>query len=288
MIARFQSACLAPVLVLLVVACSGGGGGQPVDAADIDAPPDDAATAIDAADRGPLGSATNPAATCADILAAVGPKSGIYWLRHPDGMSPQFAVFCEQTIEGGGWAMVYNSVPSSARVGPTIPFWQFFYADRFKRFGVQAADRNYYDGSLYLLGKEYMDVFVDIMGKQAVGAMMTTTGIDQTTMKFGNPMFKSGQKPVFDAHFAAGWSCRDHDDDTAPDSNCALSHLSVAQHYSACWIYNLGADADPPDFPDGGWGPHVHISILMPLGLAGDPTVYSRVNRIARFTRWDR
>jgi hypothetical protein len=61
----------------------------------------------------------------------------------------------------------------------------------------------------------------------------------------------------------------------------------VAQHYAACWIYNLGADADA-DRLDGGVGPHVHNMLLTQLGLAAQPAVgnYSQVSRIARFARW--
>jgi len=280
---------LASVAALLITiyggACGGGGGSQEVDAA-IDAPPDDASTIDAPPDRGAVGSAINPAASCAEIRDAVGPKSGVYWLRHPDGKSPQFAVFCEQTLNGGGWAMVYNSVLTN---GQTTAFWQFGYADRFKRFGVQKADTNFYDGSLYLLGKDYFDIITDLSGKTAVALEMSAIGIDDKTMRFMAPTYKTGAQAIFDHQFKGGWSAKDFDGDDNP-SNCAGLFSSVAQHYSSCFAYNLGSDADgttAPEFFDGGVGPHANSgTVLGPLMLTGDGSGFSRVKRIARFTRW--
>jgi hypothetical protein len=89
---------------------------------------------------------------------------------------------------------------------------------------------------------------------------------------------------VYDCHFAAGWSSSDYDGDTYADGQCSASYSNVAQHYCACWNYNLGSDADAP-LLDGGWGPHVATGVLSAMGLGGDATNYSRVRRITRWIR---
>jgi hypothetical protein len=117
---------------------------------------------------------------------------------------------------------------------------------------------------------------------------VSATGFDQASMAFIAPSKVSGSDGVFVNQFASGWSSRDHDADTYVE-NCATRFGDVAQHYSACWSYNLGADADgEPPFLDGGVGPHVNNGILAELGLAAQPDggSYSRVGRIARFARW--
>jgi hypothetical protein len=118
---------------------------------------------------------------------------------------------------------------------------------------------------------------------------MTAKGIDTVTMRFTSPEWDriSGLERVYERHFAAGWSSQDHDGDDNPDGNCARTYAGVTQHYKACWYYNLGADADPPD-DDGGVGPHVEKLVLSDMHLAPQPNGggYSQVNRIARFARW--
>lgn len=249
-----------------------------------DKPGDDAAVADGPPSGGALGSRDNPARTCGELREA-GLASGAYWVRDPRGQSPPFQVYCEQDLNGGGWAMVENSVRRDD--GTTTTFWQFSYADRLTERGSLAADQNYYNGSLYLLGTEYMDVFVDLAGKAVGAAVMTATGFNPTTMRFMNPALSVGLTTVFQNQFASGWASVDRDDDVYAEGNCATTYANVAQHYSACWTYNLGADADADRF-DGGVGPHVHIDALAQLGLMAQPEggAYSQVRRIARFTRW--
>jgi hypothetical protein len=166
-------------------------------------------------------------------------------------------------------------------------FWQFKYADRLKQLGTLAVDQNYYNGALYLIGKEYMDVFVDLQDKIAVAAVMTATSFNAATMQFTMPKLTVGNAQVFNGQFASGWSAEDLDGDAAPTANCATLYSKIAQHYSKCGAYNLGSDADDPPL-DGGVGPHVTNAVLTALGLALQTNggVYSQVKRIARFTRW--
>ncbi len=231
-----------------------------------------------------LGSQAMPAADCAELRDA-GVPSGVGWVRHPDGVSPAFEVYCEQELNGGGWAMLYNSVLRDD--GTTTAFWQFGYAARLGRLGSPAPDENYYDGALYLIATSYFDVFTDLGGATAVALEVGATGFDQASMAFIAPTLVSGNPSVFDAHYAAGWSARDRDGDSYADGNCSALFSDVAQHYSACWNYNLGSDADEP-LLDGGVGPHVANGILTALGLTpqADGGSYSRVQRIARFARW--
>src|ERR1041384_2619013 len=120
-----------------------------VDAAPVDGPPVD----------GMPGTMANPAKTCGELRSA-GFPSGVYWLSPPSGVGSPFQIYCEQTINGGGWVMVENSVLKTN--GSTLPFWQFKYADRLKRFGTPAVNENFYDGSLYVYGRENMDIIVDL------------------------------------------------------------------------------------------------------------------------------
>ena len=246
------------------------------DAARVDGPPVDALP----------GSRDNPARTCAELKLA-GMASGVYWMLPPSGVGATFEVYCEQTINGGGWAMVLNSVRRAD--GTTAAFWQFKYADRLKLLGTAAPDQNYYNGSLYVIGKEYMDVIVDLQDKLVIAALMTATGINVTTMRFTAPTFMTGNLQVFNGQFAAGWSSQDFKGDDAPgvNNNCSKLYNNIAQHYANCWAYSLGSDFEDPR-ADGGVGPHVINVVLTALGLASQTNggVYSQVKRIARFTRW--
>jgi hypothetical protein len=235
-------------------------------------------------DPAALGTKENPARTCAELHAANG-SSGVVWLRNGEGNVPPFEVYCEQELNNGGWAMVENSVLRND--GTTAEFWRLTYADRLKRIGVPGVDQNYYDGSMYVVGREYMDVFVDLNGNVAVAAVMTTSGINPGTMQFITPAQTGGNVDVFTSQFSSGWSAADFDGDTQATENCAKFYGSVAQHYRACWEYNLGVDADEPSV-DGGFGPHVSNKVLTALGLSLQPNGgnYSQVKRIARFTRW--
>jgi hypothetical protein len=181
--------------------------------------------------------------------------------------------------------MVVNSVRRED--GITTAFWQFGYSERLSERGTVAPDQNYYYGKLYEIGREYMDMFVDLQGTTAMAAVMTATGIDSATMRFNEPAFISGNESVYNWQFAAGWSARDSDGDSFPQ-NCATQYNNVAQHYGACWVYSLGSDADASPFLDGGVGPHVRNDVLTSRGLALQLNggSYSQVKRIARFTRW--
>lgn len=245
-----------------------------VDGALADGPPSDALS----------GTRDNPGRTCAELRLA-GMPSGVYWLRDPASPSSALQVYCEQQLNGGGWVMLENSMRRAD--GTTAAFWQFKYADRLKQLGTLAVDQNYYNGALYLIGKEYMDVFVDLQGKTAVAAVMTATAFNPTTMQFTTPTLTVGNLQVFTGQFASGWASQDFDGDDAASANCATLYGNIAQHYHDCWAYSLGSDAGPSS-PDGGVGPHVINDVLTALGLALEPNggVYSQVKRIARFTRW--
>src|SRR3954469_22054650 len=80
-----------------LVATAGVVGDAGIDGAPPDGPP------------APLGSKDNPARTCAELNLAKLP-SAVYWVRDPAGQSPPFEVYCEQQLDGGGWAMLENSV----------------------------------------------------------------------------------------------------------------------------------------------------------------------------------
>jgi hypothetical protein len=267
------------VLVAASVGCGSVSGNEKMDApvSNIDAKMADASPDAPAA----LGSMANPADSCVALRTA-GKATGVYWLKNPGGGSA-FEGFCDQDRNGGGWALVYRSVLSS---GSTTQFWQIPYAQRLDVKGAAMPGANFYAGTLYRSGREYMDVITDLQDKSAIALVATTTGIDTGTMKFADPAFSVGNMDLYNTAFAAGWSASDYDNDSSPD-NCATFYVDVTQHYSNCWEYNLGVDADLP-YLDGGVGPHVYNPRLTTLLLALEPVAgnYSRVNAIARYARW--
>jgi len=278
--------CVSVALAMAAGGCGKVGNMSPVDGSSTDGRVVIDAASNDGAAPAALGTQQNPARTCAELSVA-GMPSAAYWLRGVAG--PAFQVYCEQTLNGGGWAMLENSVRRDD--GMTATFWQFGYDDRLKQRGTPAADQNYYDGSLYLLGTQYMDVVTDLEDTTRLAALMTATGINATTMKLNEPRWLGGDVDIYNAQFAGGWSAKDHDEDLLSGDNCAIVYGNVAQHYNACWVYNLGADADVDangSRLDGGVGPHVGNTALTALGLALQPDggAYSQVKRIARFTRW--
>jgi hypothetical protein len=229
-----------------------------------------------------LGStAATAAAGCQALLNAGFNQDGVYWVKHLQvaGGEP-FQVYCQQHMQGGGWALLYNSV---LRAG-TTEFWNIPYAQRLSVKGAASVTDNFYYGSLYFTGTKYMDVIEDTSGKSAVAMIASATGIDPTNMRLLNPSLISGSQGIYDSQFASGWAAPDYDAD-AYANNCSSFFASVTQHYSACWIYNLGSDADT-SFYDDGMGPHVHAPALAGLGLTGDGSAFSRVKRISRFIRW--
>ncbi len=254
------------------------------DAGLDDARLDDAEPVRDTVDAAP-GTEDAPARSCRQLRDTLGPISGVYWLR--DDMSqPAFQAYCEQVVEGGGWAVLYNSVLRLD--GATTAFWNISYADRFATIGAPSTSDNYYAGSMYRRGTSFLDVITDLDGKDAVAARVDSQGIDPQTMAFIAPVRMSGSPGVFGSQFANGWSSPDFDGDTYAPENCATRYSNVTQHYSSCWAYNLGADGDPP-FLDGGVGPHVNRANLVELGLqpTADGGNYSRVKRITRYVRWE-
>jgi hypothetical protein len=219
-------------------------------------------------------------ASCAAALAGGLTRSGTVWITAGGNT---YETYCEQAQNGGGWTLVYNSV-----IGvDTLNFWQIPYAQRLQRFGRPSLDSNYYDGALYTVAPamQYMDVFEDQRGKVAVAFVASSAGFNSAAMTFVTPTLLSGNASVFGSQFAGGWSSSDFDNDSAGGSNCAASYLGVAQHYSNCWNYNLGSDADGT-YVDGGVGPHVAAGTLSALGLSSDGTGYSRVRRITRYAKW--
>lgn len=249
----------------------------------------DAAAGVDATVEAALGSEARPAAGCRELRDAVGAPSGVYWVRPLQPGLPGIQVYCEQAVAGGGWALLYNSVH---RVdGTTLAFWNILRDDRFGTKGTPGLADNYYAGAHYLLGTSYLDVIVDGAGTAAVAAVVDTAGIDLETMVLDTPVLVEGNQAVFASQFASGWSSPDFDGDTRDAGkgslNCAVYYGNVTQHYSKCWAYNLGADAEEP-YDDGGVGPHVSNGVLGGLGLVVQPdgADYSRVQRISRFVRY--
>ncbi|MDC0714821.1 fibrinogen-like YCDxxxxGGGW domain-containing protein [Stigmatella sp. ncwal1] len=207
-----------------------------------------------------------------------GMLSGVYWVQ-PAGAQPR-TVYCDMETNGGGWALVYNSILGIN----TTDFWNIAYLDRFGRRGRPSLDALFYDGSLYLNGTSYMDVIEDLQGKTVVAMTAWAEKIDPYSMRFVSPQLVSGNAAIYQAQFAGGWSTREFDGDTW-SGNCASYYANVTQHYSACWYYNLGADADPL-MEDGRVGPHLHSVTAQSLGLSTDGSEYTRVRRISRFVKW--
>jgi hypothetical protein len=184
--------------------------------------------------------------------------------------------------------IVYNSVANEAgdkAIGDanTLKFWQIPYAARLKIKGIPDIRFNYYNPTLYLQGPAtYIDVVEDLDGNVDLLMKATADRIDPKTMRMINPKFVEGDKGAYHAQFATGWSSYDYDGDIHDsDVNCAKIYRKVTQHYSTCWYYNLGSDADSP-FEDSHWGPHVYKNFFN-LNLKTDGSKYSRVRRITRY-----
>jgi hypothetical protein len=216
---------------------------------------------------------------CRALQAAGISLSGTYWIR-PSGAAPR-TVFCDMETNGGGWTLVYNSILGVN----TTNFWNISYLERFGRRGRPSLDTLFYDGSLYRHGTSYMDVIEDLQGKSVVAMIAEADGIDPYSMRFIAPRYISGYWGIYSGHFAGGWSAPDFDGDQWTGGACATYYANVTQHYTACWQYNLGADADG-SIDDGKVGPHLYSSTATSLGLSTDGSQYTRVRRISRFVRW--
>lgn len=222
----------------------------------------------------------NPGASCYDILLRGGSSGdGNYWIR-PNGTA--IPVWCDMTRRYGGWALLYNSIGSTN----TTPFWNITYANRLSTLGGATPNANVYVGSLYQNGTRYADELVDIRNHGADALIATATGFNSTTMRFVGAAHVSGSSDIYGSQFASGWGAATYDGDAHGSVNCAAFYANVTQHYSNCWVYNLGSDADAAPYTDSNWGPHVWVNAANALGLATDGTGYTRLNRISRWARW--
>ena len=176
-----------------------------------------------------------PAMSCAQARDAGLTRNGPTWI---DLGNAVVELYCDQTSNGGGWTLLYNSVMGV----DTTPFWNIPYAERLGRRGRPSLDSNFYDGALYALAEsgELMDVFEDLQGGTAVAVVANISAFDPVRMRI-SAAFVSGEMPVFDNQVAAGWSSSDRDDDLDAGANCATGYNNVTQHYGACWNYNLGS-----------------------------------------------
>jgi hypothetical protein len=227
---------------------------------------------------------------CAARLQAGDTASGTYWIQ--PGTPTPIRAYCEQTLHGGGWTMLLNSV--GRLNGPTRAFWQIPYVDRFTRKGLASLTTNFYHPDLYRQGGVFLDVAADIAGTRGELFRAAAFGIDTATMQMRQPSLLSASNPggnssFYNEQFAAGWSSIDADYDTLVGSNCG-SIYGATQHYSNCWTYNLGVDADigvagPTQYHDSDWGPHMSRTHAQSVGLSVTADDYPRVGRITRFVR---
>jgi len=229
----------------------------------------------------------SPPVVPTSCLTVVG-QDGVYSID-PDGAGPTAPIdlYCEMDDAGGGWALLYNSVCSM--VGNTPAFWNIPYAERLTVKGAPTPNENFYAGVLYQFASEFRDEATDLNGTTADLFRATVTGFDTTNMVPSGATLVVGNALFFSSQLTAGWSSIDFDNDTlgpnVASGNCAIESLSVTQHYSGCFFYNLGSDADLP-IEDGMWGPHARSDQLSPLGLTTDGTTYTRLARITRWARW--
>ncbi|MCK5691043.1 hypothetical protein KAI87_17300 [Myxococcota bacterium] len=229
----------------------------------------------------------NPATGCIQARDEWMSESGTLWVDLPsdDPDAGIVQVYCEQRLEGGGWGLLYNSVIKPG----TMNFWDIPYADRLSRRGHAEITRNFYNGAFYLASLQFMDVVEDLHGKEVVAFVAEIEGsgqFDSSTMLFFNPTLITGNQGFMNT-ISGGWSSADYDGDTSA-TNCAEVYNNVTQHYTSCWGYNLGSDADSSggDTTDQSVGPHLSTSYTDTFGLYSDGSSYTRLNRISRFARF--
>lgn len=241
-----------------------------------------------------------PATSCSDALESGVDRSGVVWVVPPlpdrapplEGAGEPREIYCDQVTQGGGWALIYNSMLGV----DTTWFWRIPHEERLGRFGHPTLTSNFYDGLLYLAGhggngepREYLDVVEDLRGQSAIAVHAEAHAFHDERMAFERPRLLDGNEAWFNVHVAAGWSAAGWDGDQERGANCAERYQGVTQHYRDCWIMNLGADAGADTdeaYADGRVGPHIHRAIAQALGLAADGSHYTRVRRISRFVRW--
>lgn len=197
--------------------------------------------------------------------------------------SMQLMLFSKKTL-------VFNSVanevgPSASGNKNTRNFWKINYTDRLTEKGDPSLSENYYNPAAYSSPSNaiFVDEIEDLNGEIAVVMVAKAAGFDQSTMKFADPDRLFGHQKIYERQFASGWSSVDGtDNDTYSSGNCATT-FGTTQHYSSCWNYNLGSDADRP-FADNDWGPHVNSITLGEFNLSFQSGhKYSRVKRITRY-----
>ncbi len=197
--------------------------------------------------------------------------------------------------------VVFNSVANPVGItakgdSNTLTFWNIPYADRLKQKGTlyQNLSSNFYNGSAYQnRSTVYTDLIEDLNGKIVVAMQAKASGFDSTTMKMAPPVeLIAGNSEIYTAHFTSGWSSADYDGDTweSGAKNCAVQYSGVTQHYSGCWSYSLGSDADSVAntgnvHADSNWGPHLQSGLATAFGMTTDGTGYTRVQRITRCAR---
>jgi len=196
-------------------------------------------------------------------------------------------------VAGDHGVMLFRSVANSKGTSALDhenprKFFTISYKDRFKDKG-DCKVGNCYNPSLYLSypGKKLLitDTMTNADGSESVLFSATVGGINKETMSFTNPTYKSGNQSIYQNQLAMGWASTDYDSDTW-SQNCATHYSGITQHYGACWVYNLGSDADG-DLADSDWGPHIHKDHL-PSGasaVSGDTSAYVRIKAITRYIK---